>query len=43
LPEILAVADRVLVMRGGRITGELSRAAASEEAIMRLASSGLAV
>jgi ABC-type sugar transport system ATPase subunit len=43
LPEVLAVADRVLVMREGRIAGELARAEASEEAIMRLASSGLAV
>ncbi len=42
LPEILAVADRVLVMREGRIAGELARAQASEEAIMRLASGGLA-
>jgi ribose transport system ATP-binding protein len=42
LPEVLAVADRVLVMREGGIAGELHRAEASEEAIMRLASSGLA-
>jgi hypothetical protein len=32
----------VLVMRDGRIAGELDRACASEEAILRLASSGLA-
>ena len=42
MPEVLAVADRVLVMRDGRIAGELDRACASEEAILRLASSGLA-
>jgi ABC-type sugar transport system ATPase subunit len=42
MPEVLAVADRVLVMREGRIAGELDRAGASEEAILRLASSGLA-
>jgi ribose transport system ATP-binding protein len=42
MPEVLAVADRVLVMREGRIAGELDRASASEEAILRLASSGLA-
>jgi ribose transport system ATP-binding protein len=42
LPEVLAVADRVLVMREGRIAGELDRAQASEEEILRLASSGLA-
>jgi ABC-type sugar transport system ATPase subunit len=42
MPEVLAVADRVLVMREGCIAGELDRASASEEAILRLASSGLA-
>ena len=34
LPEILAVSDRVLVMREGRITAELARAEATEERIM---------
>jgi ABC-type sugar transport system ATPase subunit len=38
LPEVLALADRIVVMREGRITGELSRAEATEEAIIRLAS-----
>jgi inositol transport system ATP-binding protein len=38
LPEVLAVADRILVMREGRITGELSGADATEEKIMRYAS-----
>jgi ABC-type sugar transport system ATPase subunit len=42
LPEVLAVADRIAVMRGGRITGEMSRAEATEEAIMSLASLDLA-
>ena len=37
MEEVLGLADRVLVMHEGRITGELDRAAASEEAIMRLA------
>ncbi|CAN7651138.1 L-arabinose ABC transporter ATP-binding protein AraG [Pseudoduganella sp. LjRoot289] len=37
LPEVLGVADRVLVMRAGRISGELSRADASETAVLRLA------
>jgi ribose transport system ATP-binding protein len=37
LPEILAVADRILVMREGRLAGEVSRAVATEESIMRLA------
>jgi ABC-type sugar transport system ATPase subunit len=38
LPEILAVADRILVMREGRLAGELSPDEATEEKIMRLAS-----
>jgi ribose transport system ATP-binding protein len=38
LEEVLGIADRVLVMRDGRITGELSRAELSERSIMMLAS-----
>jgi ribose transport system ATP-binding protein len=37
LPEILRVADRVLVMREGRIAGVLERNSLSEEAIVKLA------
>ncbi len=37
LEEILGVADRVLVMHEGRLAGELTRDAMSEESIMRLA------
>jgi rhamnose transport system ATP-binding protein len=37
LPEVLGMADRVLVMHEGRLTGELSRAEADEESVMRLA------
>jgi ribose transport system ATP-binding protein len=37
LPEVLAVADRVLVMHEGRMTGELSRAEATQERIMAYA------
>lgn len=37
LREILGMSDRILVMREGRITGELEREEASEEKIMRLA------
>ncbi len=37
LPEVLGVADRILVMREGRIAGELAPAGATEEAILRLA------
>ena len=37
LPEVLGVADRILVMREGRLTGEFARADATEDKIMRAA------
>ncbi|UGQ09141.1 sugar ABC transporter ATP-binding protein [Yinghuangia sp. ASG 101] len=37
LPEVLGMADRVLVMHEGRITAELSRADATEETVMAAA------
>ena len=37
LPEVLGMADRILVMHEGRITGELSRGEADEERVIRLA------
>lgn len=37
LSEVLGVADRVLVMCAGRLTGELARAQASEQAVLKLA------
>jgi ABC-type sugar transport system ATPase subunit len=37
LPEIIGMSDRVLVMRQGTIAGELSRADATQERIMTLA------
>ena len=37
LPEVLGMSDRIMVMRQGRIVKELSRADASEEAIMQYA------
>ena len=37
LPEILHMSDRILVMRQGRIAGELARAEATQEAVMALA------
>ena len=37
LPELLGLADRVVVMQGGRITGELDRSEATEESILELA------
>jgi ribose transport system ATP-binding protein len=38
LSEVLALSDRILVMRAGRISGEMSRHEATEERIMRYAS-----
>ena len=40
LPEVLGMADRVLVVREGRIATELSRAEATPEAVMRAATPG---
>ena len=37
LPEVLGMADRMLVMHEGRISGELDRAEADEERVMRAA------
>ena len=37
LPEILNISDRILVMREGKITGELTRKEATQEKIMQLA------
>ena len=37
LPEVLGLADRILVMQSGRITGEVAAADATERAIMELA------
>jgi len=37
LPEVLGMCDRILVMHEGRIAGELSRAEATQEGVMRLA------
>jgi putative multiple sugar transport system ATP-binding protein len=37
LPEVLGMSDRIYVVSGGRISGELSRAEANQENIMHLA------
>ncbi|MFJ5229341.1 sugar ABC transporter ATP-binding protein [Kitasatospora sp. NPDC088391] len=37
LPELLGLSDRIVVMQGGRTTGELDRADATEEAVLHLA------
>ncbi|HEY8529773.1 MAG TPA: multiple monosaccharide ABC transporter ATP-binding protein [Paenibacillaceae bacterium] len=40
LPEILGMCDRIYVMCEGRITGEVSRAEATQEKLMRLMTAG---
>jgi ribose transport system ATP-binding protein len=40
LPEVLALSDRIVVMREGRVTAELERAEATEERIMHHATHG---
>jgi ABC-type sugar transport system ATPase subunit len=37
LPEVLGLADRIVVMQNGRVTGEVDRATASEEGVLALA------
>jgi ABC-type sugar transport system ATPase subunit len=37
LPEVLAIAHRILVMREGRVQGELAAEQADEESVMQLA------
>ncbi|MEX2271395.1 MAG: sugar ABC transporter ATP-binding protein [Vicinamibacterales bacterium] len=41
LPEVLSLAHRVIVMREGRVQGELQGAEATEEAVMHLATTDL--
>jgi rhamnose transport system ATP-binding protein len=41
LPEVLSLADRILVMREGHIQGQIDGIAATEEAVMHLATSDL--
>ena len=43
LTEVIGMADRVIVMREGRVTGELGAGTATEESIMHLATSERAV
>ena len=35
LPEVLAMSDRILVMRRGRVVAELDRSEANEEVVVR--------
>lgn len=37
LPEVLGISDRVLVIAGGRLAGEVSGAQATQDAVMSLA------
>ncbi len=37
LPEVLGMSDRVVVMREGRVSGELPRGVATPDAVMALA------
>ena len=37
LPEVLGVSDRIVVMRQGRISGELARRDATEQSVLSLA------
>jgi inositol transport system ATP-binding protein len=36
LPEVLAISDRIITMREGRVTGEIKRADATEEILMSM-------
>ncbi len=40
LPEVVSFSDRVLIMRSGRIVGELDRTEKSPESIMHYATTG---
>ena len=42
LPEVLAIADRIMVMRQGRVVGDVPRAEASEEILMQMMTLGSA-
>jgi inositol transport system ATP-binding protein len=42
LPEVLAISDRVVTLREGRITGEIGRAAATQEILMAMMTRGTA-
>jgi L-arabinose transport system ATP-binding protein len=37
LPEVLGISDRILVMRGGQISGQLAREEANEQKVLGLA------
>jgi ABC-type sugar transport system ATPase subunit len=43
LPEILGMSDRILVMREGYVTGEFSRAEATQEKIISAATQNVSI
>jgi len=40
LPEVLAVSDRIITMREGKVTGELPRSGATQEKLMAMMTLG---
>ena len=40
MPEVLGIADRLLVMKDGKVTGELTRTEFNEQSALRLAMIG---
>jgi len=42
LPEVMTISDRIVTMREGRVTGEIARADATEEALMAMMTMGAA-
>jgi inositol transport system ATP-binding protein len=40
LPEILAISDRIVTMREGKVTGEIDRAAATQEILLSMMTVG---
>ena len=42
LPEVLAISDRIVTLREGRVTGEIARAAATQEILMAMMTRGTA-
>jgi len=43
LPEILGMSDRIIVMREGRVTAQLSRAEATQEKIISAATQNVTI
>jgi rhamnose transport system ATP-binding protein len=43
LPEILGMSDRIIVMREGRVTAQLSRAEATQEKIISAATQNVMI